>query len=156
MHLVLEQDVVKCSINSKLTRRAAIVQALEQYSARQLRLLFVLSEWDKPMTYGPEALRNVLVKEKDLKNFFQNVQVALRGSAAPANADQRWDESEKELHKRVREAQQEVRGPPASLLDKKFVRLSFKEGDVLSVFGLLGAGLSMSEPRQGGKRLLAR
>lgn len=117
MHLAPKRDTGKGNSDPKLTRRAAFVQALEQYSARQLRLLFVLAQWDKPMNYGPEALRDVLVKEKDLKNFFQNVQVALRGAAAPAAADQRWDESEKELHGRVREAQQEVRGPTAAMLD---------------------------------------
>lgn len=87
-----------------------MLQALEEYTARQLRLLFVLSQWDKPMNYGENVMLDVVSKERDLRTFFQNVQVALREVPPPAEADQRWGADEKEMQTSVEEAEDEVRG----------------------------------------------
>ena len=48
------------------------------YSWRQLRLMFALSQWDRPMQYGQQAADEVQAKEALFKNFFQNVQVVMR------------------------------------------------------------------------------
>lgn len=48
------------------------------YSWRQLRLMFALSPWDRPMQYGQQAADEMQAKEALLKNFFQNVEVVMR------------------------------------------------------------------------------
>ncbi|GAQ85783.1 Cysteinyl-tRNA synthetase [Klebsormidium nitens] len=104
-HLHIEGLKMSKSLKNFVTIR----KALEQYSARQLRLLFVLSQWDKPMNYGDDAMRDALSKERDLRTFFQNVQVALREVPPPAEADQRWGADEKEMQTSIEEAEDEVR-----------------------------------------------
>ena len=53
-------------------------EALKTFSARQIRLLFVLQPWNRPMAYGESSREEVKSKESALKNFFQNVAVAVR------------------------------------------------------------------------------
>eukprot|EP00897_Mesotaenium_endlicherianum_P007377 jgi/Mesen1/6668/ME000342S05760 len=81
------------------------------YTARQIRLLFLLQAWDKrseqPMEFGEKAMGNAISTDKLLKNFAQNVQVALR--EAGDEGEERWDEAEKRLHARLADAQLKVR-----------------------------------------------
>ena len=54
-------------------------EALEtDYSWQQLRLMFALSPWDRPMQYGQQAADEMQAKEALFKNFFQNVAVVMR------------------------------------------------------------------------------
>lgn len=78
------------------------------------------------MNYGPDALRDVLAKERDLRTFFQNVAVALREGAPPAAADQRWGADEKEVQASIREAHAEVRGRESA--DERIERCVFSAG----------------------------
>lgn len=55
-------------------------EALEKFSARQLRLMFLLQPWDKSMMYGEQAQGEMKAKEALLKNFFGNVEVRERGA----------------------------------------------------------------------------
>lgn len=48
------------------------------YTWRQLRLMFALSPWDRPMQYGQQAADEMQAKEALFKNFFQNVEVVMR------------------------------------------------------------------------------
>ena len=48
------------------------------FTGRQLRLMFALSPWDRPMQYGQQAADEMKAKETLFKNFFQNVEVVMR------------------------------------------------------------------------------
>ena len=48
------------------------------FTGRQLRLMFALSPWDRPMQYGQQAADEMQAKETLFKNFFQNVEVVMR------------------------------------------------------------------------------
>ena len=61
--------------NSKWFHREALAT---DYTGRQLRLMFALSPWDRPMQYGQQAADEMQAKETLLKNFFQNVEVVMR------------------------------------------------------------------------------
>lgn len=64
-----------------ITARQCVLlrEALEtDYSWRQLRLMFALSPWDRPMQYGQQAADEMQAKEALFKNFFQNVAVVMR------------------------------------------------------------------------------
>ena len=50
-----------------------IRQALEVHSARQLRLMFLLQPWDKPMNFSDQTVGDAVSKEKHFKNFFGKV-----------------------------------------------------------------------------------
>lgn len=65
--------------------------SLKTFSPRQMRFMFALQPWDKPMTYGDAARDEMRCKEQLLKNFFQNVEVVLRTASprAPSRCDVR-------------------------------------------------------------------
>ena len=47
-------------------------------TSRQIRLMFALAPWDRPMAYGPQAEQEAKAKEADIRKFFQNIDVRLR------------------------------------------------------------------------------
>ena len=67
-------------------------QALKEgFTARQFRLMFALSPWEKGLQYGPQLSEEMAAKEGMLKNFFQNIEVALRQSGAGGPSQARWE-----------------------------------------------------------------
>ncbi|CAI5458494.1 unnamed protein product [Closterium sp. Yama58-4] len=102
-HLHIEGLKMSKSLKNFITIR----QALEKYSARQFRLLFLLQAWDKPINYGEGAMADAVGREKQLRNFFQTVQAEIR--AAGEQGEEAWSELEKTLNAVVATAQAEVR-----------------------------------------------
>ncbi|CAI6006481.1 unnamed protein product [Closterium sp. NIES-65] len=82
-HLHIEGLKMSKSLKNFITIR----QALEKYSARQFRLLFLLQAWDKPINYGEGAMADAVGREKQLRNFFQTVQAEIRAAVSRADVD---------------------------------------------------------------------
>eukprot|EP00798_Chlamydomonas_sp_ICE-L_P006478 gene6478-biopygen1653 len=74
-HLEIEGLKMSNSLKNSITIR----EALKSFSARQLRLLLVLQSWNKSMVYGEASRAEMKAREAQLKNFFQNIEVAVRG-----------------------------------------------------------------------------
>ena len=66
-------------MSKSLKNFVTIQQALEEHSPRQLRLMFLLQKWDKPMLYSDQAVSDARNKEALFKNFFGAVKALLRG-----------------------------------------------------------------------------
>ena len=66
-------------MSKSLKSFVTIQQALEEHSPRQLRLMFLLQKWDKPMLYSDQAVSDARNKEALFKNFFGAVKALLRG-----------------------------------------------------------------------------
>ena len=66
-------------MSKSLKNFITIQQALEEHSPRQLRLMFLLQKWDKPMLYSDQAVSDARNKEALFKNFFGAVKALLRG-----------------------------------------------------------------------------
>lgn len=64
-------------------------EALSTFNARQLRLMFVLQPWNKTMVYGEQSRAEMKAREAQLRNFFQNVDAAVRGLDINTTG-QRW------------------------------------------------------------------
>jgi len=76
---------------SRVTLMCACREALQQFSPRQLRLMFIMSPWNKTISYGETMRAEMRARESALKNFFQNVEVAIReGSKAEASTSAKW------------------------------------------------------------------
>lgn len=72
-------------------RQSPCREALTQFSARQLRLMFLLAPWNKTVSYGETMRAEMRAKEQAIKNFFQNVDVALReGEAKQSQTAAKW------------------------------------------------------------------
>ena len=92
-HLLIKGLKMSKSLKNFITIR----QALEDFSARQLRLLFLLQPWDKRMDFSDQTVGEVKTKEATLKNYFDEVKAVLRDSnwqKAPTT----WGVPERKLH----------------------------------------------------------
>ncbi|CAK9205088.1 unnamed protein product [Sphagnum troendelagicum] len=101
-HLSIDGLKMSKSLKNFIT----IKEALQKYTSRQLRMLFVIHAWDKPINFSEAAVNEALGKEKQFKNFFSNVQVETRQAAL--EDDQRWFDDEKRLQRRIQEVQSKV------------------------------------------------
>ncbi|MEW5310069.1 MAG: hypothetical protein WDW38_001900 [Sanguina aurantia] len=99
-------------MSKSLKNFISIKDALKTYSPRQLRLMMALQPWFRPMVYGDSARTEMRAKEAMLKNFFQNVEVAVRD--APAGASAKWQLEEMLLNDKIQSTQTAVH---AALLD---------------------------------------
>lgn len=73
-HLAIEGLKMSKSLKNFVTIR----EALQKYTARQLRFLFVNQLWDKPMNYSESVMSEAIAKEKQFQNFFKIVKNFLR------------------------------------------------------------------------------
>ena len=72
-HLAIDGLKMSKSLKNFITIR----EALREFTARQLRLLFCLSAWSQPITFNQQSRGEMVQKEATLKNFFLSVQVSL-------------------------------------------------------------------------------
>jgi len=103
-HLEIEGLKMSKSLKNFITIR----EALKTFTPRQLRLMFALQPWNKPVMYGEQARAEMRAREAQLRNFFQNVEVAVRGQGDQTAAVQRWEAGELELAQRIAAAQAAV------------------------------------------------
>lgn len=68
---------------------------LEKSTPQQLRLLFLLHNYDALMNYNQNSFSEALDKDKRYREFFKNLKASLRSN--PLNAYQKWSEKEKVL-----------------------------------------------------------
>ena len=61
-------------------------EALQEFSAKQLRLMMCLQQWGGGMSYGPQSREAMRAREKELKEFFLDMDVAARDVAAAVAA----------------------------------------------------------------------
>jgi cysteinyl-tRNA synthetase len=87
-HLGIEGLKMSKSLKNFVTIR----EALDIFTPRQLRLMMALNPWDRRMAYGPQVQEEVKSRESQLKNFFSNVEVAMR-QACPQGS-QKWLDDE--------------------------------------------------------------
>jgi cysteinyl-tRNA synthetase len=101
-HLGIEGLKMSKSLKNFVTIR----QALETFSPRQLRLMFLLQPWEKKMTYGEAAKDEMKAREAQLRNFFGNVEAASRGR--PGDRAQKWEAEERVLFSELAATQGKV------------------------------------------------
>ncbi|KAJ2372792.1 cysteinyl-tRNA synthetase [Coemansia sp. RSA 2607] len=65
-------------MSKSLKNFTTIKEALKKHSARQLRILFLLSKWDSRLDYLPGTMDGPLAMEKTFDNFFANTNALLR------------------------------------------------------------------------------
>jgi cysteinyl-tRNA synthetase len=114
-HLHIEGLKMSKSLKNFVTIRAA----LQQYSARQLRFMFLLHHWSEPMELTPlEASPGMFAQcdqavqaDKTLCQFFATVRALLRSSDASDtrfDAEQGWGDVERDLAASLEQAKEEV------------------------------------------------
>eukprot|EP00934_Nitzschia_sp_Nitz4_P006791 Nitzschia sp. Nitz4//scaffold171_size48012//24696//27029//NITZ4_007125-RA/size48012-processed-gene-0.13-mRNA-1//-1//CDS//3329538701//6781//frame0 len=99
-------------MSKSLKNFITIRQALAEHSPRQLRFMFLMQPWDKPMNYSDQTVDDAKAKEKYFKNFFGAVKSVLRNDFV--SQMQGWEAGDRALFETLNATQGKVH---ASLLD---------------------------------------
>mmetsp|Transcript_90954 Transcript_90954/g.253102 ORF Transcript_90954/g.253102 Transcript_90954/m.253102 type:complete len:896 (-) Transcript_90954:96-2783(-) len=71
-------SIAGLKMSKSLKNFITIRQALQVHTARQLRLMFLMQQWDKGMNYSDQAIEMAKAEEKKLKQFFGRLKFYLR------------------------------------------------------------------------------
>lgn len=93
-------------MSKSLKNFITIQQALTEHSPRQLRLMFLLQPWDKPMNYSDQTVDDAKAKERYFKNFFGAVKSVLRQNFVAEK--QGWNQADRALSESLILAQEKV------------------------------------------------
>lgn len=108
-HLHIEGLKMSKSLKNFIT----IEEALERFSARQLRLAFLLQSWSAQMDFKESALAEVKNVENTLNNFFGSARANIREARIRgetfSDGENHYGDHEKGLMESLREAQQSFR-----------------------------------------------
>ncbi|KAL0479760.1 cysteinyl-tRNA synthetase [Acrasis kona] len=85
-----------------------IQEALQTYSARQIRMLYLLYKFQDPMDYSIETMEHAINKEKKFNEFFLNVQTLIRSINDQLNTSQKWTKAEFDLQEHLSLAKRNV------------------------------------------------
>ncbi|KAL3841577.1 hypothetical protein ACJMK2_019698 [Sinanodonta woodiana] len=115
-HLTIGSSKMSKSLKNFIT----IKEALKQYTARQMRLLFLLHSWKDTLDYSEKSMEGALKFEKLVNEFFLTVKDLLRSTPKTGvTAFEKWDQQEMELNERFFEAQNGVRCALCDSIDTK-------------------------------------
>mmetsp|Transcript_35326 Transcript_35326/g.77392 ORF Transcript_35326/g.77392 Transcript_35326/m.77392 type:complete len:806 (+) Transcript_35326:114-2531(+) len=101
-------------MSKSLKNFITIRQALENNTARQLRIMFLLQAWDQPMNYSDQTIGDARAKESTIQVFFREVEALTRGDYLAEEVGWRMPEADQRLSDAYLAAQQVVHD---SLLD---------------------------------------
>ncbi|EIW69520.1 cysteine-tRNA ligase [Tremella mesenterica] len=107
-HLHIEGLKMSKSLKNFIT----IDEALRDYSARQLRLAFMLQTWNARLDFRKDLIADVRVKEETFNNFFINVKARIAEAAARRvvfDGKHHFDQLEKGLMSDFHSAQHDFR-----------------------------------------------
>ncbi|TIB82645.1 hypothetical protein E3Q22_00090 [Wallemia mellicola] len=107
-HLHIEGQKMSKSLKNFIT----IEEALRRFSARQLRLAFMLQLWNTPMDFKESAMTEVKNYESMLANFFTNVKAIKRDvneNVLEWDGKHHYDNLEKDLDGKLTNAKANVR-----------------------------------------------
>ena len=93
-------------MSKSLKNFVTIQEALESYTARQIRIMFLLHQWDKPINFSDQSINEAREKENRFKSFFERVSATIRD----AHQDQtlKWDDKDFALNERIMTSQEKV------------------------------------------------
>lgn len=91
-------------MSKSLKNFITIKEILEVYTARQIRLLFLLQQWNSVMNYSKDGMLEAVTKERNLVEFFRRVDSVLDERKLDTKVES-WNENDIELHNYFNEQQ---------------------------------------------------
>jgi len=94
--------IAGCKMSKSLKNFITIQQALEKYTSRQIRLLFLLHSWSSTLDYSDHGMEKALSYEKMLNEFFLNIKTYIRSlkQLNHSSAFTKFDERDLTLNER--------------------------------------------------------
>lgn len=84
-----------------------IREALSKFTAKQIRVMFLLQQWDRPVNFSDQTLNEARDKENRINSFFARVDQIGRNFPV-ATSPQKWDDIDNKLANAVLAAQERV------------------------------------------------
>ena len=84
-----------------------IREALTKFSPKQIRIMFLLQQWDRPVNFSDQTLNEARDKENRINSFFARVDQVGRNMPI-ATSVQKWDEKDKLLAQAILASQERV------------------------------------------------
>ena len=84
-----------------------IREALSKFTAKQIRLMFLLQQWDRPVNFSDQTLNEARDKENRINSFFARIDQVGRNFPI-ATSVQKWDDRDHELARAIINAQERV------------------------------------------------
>lgn len=72
--------IAGCKMSKSLKNFITIKEALQQYTASQLRLTFLLHSWKDTLDYSPSGMQQAVQVEQKIQEFFLNVKDSMRSA----------------------------------------------------------------------------
>eukprot|EP00057_Strongylocentrotus_purpuratus_P008029 XP_011662503.1 PREDICTED: cysteine--tRNA ligase, cytoplasmic isoform X2 [Strongylocentrotus purpuratus] len=109
-----------CKMSKSLKNFITIKQALETYSSRQIRLVFLLHSWKDTLDYSTATMECAVQYEKMINEFFLNVKDIIHNSPREGcEAFHKWTTLEIRLNKQYLECQEKVHSTLCDSIDTK-------------------------------------
>ncbi|RKP25303.1 tRNA synthetases class I (C) catalytic domain-containing protein, partial [Syncephalis pseudoplumigaleata] len=115
-HLHIEGQKMSKSLKNFISIR----EALEKYTARQLRLCFLMQQWDSPLDFKASTMDYIIGTEKTFNNFFTNVSAYIeewKAVALKSSGQHQYREAEKELMQSLADTQAKVHAALCDSID---------------------------------------
>lgn len=103
-HLHIQGQKMSKSLKNFIT----VEEALNDFSSRQLRLVFALSSWEKPIDFKDSLVSEVKAFESTLSKFFTNVRALNNEIKDKHDASKKLDAKAKQLYAKLAETQANV------------------------------------------------
>ncbi|CAL1535560.1 unnamed protein product [Lymnaea stagnalis] len=117
-----------CKMSKSLKNFITIKEVLEKYTARQLRLMFLLHAWKETLDYSERTMEMGLEYERTLKEFFLNVKDSVRLiPSSGVGAYTKWGEEEVKLNDKFQEMRKEVHIALCDNIDTRSVMEHLRE-----------------------------
>ncbi|OQV12664.1 Cysteine--tRNA ligase, cytoplasmic [Hypsibius exemplaris] len=94
-----------CKMSKSLKNFITIKEALTQYTARQIRLMFLLHSWRSTLDYSPDVMDIAIKFEKTLKEFFLTVKDLIRSAG---NSHPKWTADDLSLRDKYFASKQKI------------------------------------------------
>jgi len=92
-------------MSKSLKNFITIRQALQEHSARQIRLMFLMQPWDRPMNFSDQTVGAAKSKEAQFKNFFGTVKALIRSKWLDEEVGWRSREEDRALYDQIADCQ---------------------------------------------------
>ncbi|ESP02550.1 hypothetical protein LOTGIDRAFT_237933 [Lottia gigantea] len=127
-HLTIEG----CKMSKSLKNFITIQDALQTYTSRQIRFLYLLHSWKDTLDYGKPTMEMAVQYEKTVNEFFFNVKDVLRNTpSVGVEGFDKWTQDEVELNKKYLETKAAVHEALCDSVDTKTALKLIK--DLISV-----------------------
>ncbi|XP_076856467.1 cysteine--tRNA ligase, cytoplasmic isoform X1 [Brachyhypopomus gauderio] len=100
--------IAGCKMSKSLKNFITIKDALANYTARQLRLAFLMHSWKDTLDYSSNTMESAMQYERFMNEFFLNVKDILRTPTDITGQFEKWELEEVELNKSFYEKKEAV------------------------------------------------